>query len=86
MLLITCHRRQQEVVFVAAQSYSGLEVDQDRSRDVSSVIALGSFWSALIAVVLISIANLVEEDVLAIPTLGRKFLQIAILIDPMFLT
>jgi hypothetical protein len=30
--------------------------------------------------------NLVEEDVLAIPSLGRKFLQIAILIDPMFLT
>ena len=34
----------------------------------------------------LSLANLVEEDVLAIPTFSREILEIPILIDPMFLT
>jgi hypothetical protein len=33
-----------------------------------------------------SFANLVEENVLAIPAFGREILEIPILIDPMFLT
>ncbi len=32
------------------------------------------------------VSNLVKEDVLAIPTLGRKILQVTILIDTMLLT
>jgi hypothetical protein len=56
-------------------------------------IALGMYlvsslcrWSGQHRLLLFSsLANLVEEDVLAIPTFGREILEISILIDPMLL-